>query len=58
MAGRAPIAAALGFLYLALAALGGTASVGLWQDDGIYLATAQSLAAGTGYRHIELPTHL
>ena len=28
---------------------------GLWQDDGIYLATAKSLATGAGYRHIELP---
>ena len=28
---------------------------GLWEDDGVYMATAKSLAAGTGYRHIELP---
>lgn len=31
------------------------APAGLWQDDGIYVATAQALAAGDGYRHIELP---
>jgi len=29
--------------------------VGLWQDDAIYVATAKSLAQGTGYRHVELP---
>lgn len=31
------------------------APVGLWQDDGIYVATAEALARGDGYRHIELP---
>ncbi len=29
-------------------------AVGIWQDDGIYVCTARSLAAGSGYRHIEL----
>lgn len=42
-------------VYLAVANFGPRA-VGLWQDDGIYLCTAKSLAEGTGYRHIELPT--
>lgn len=45
--------AALSLLYLAVAARSPDA-VGLWQDDAIYLATAKSLAEGTGYRHIEL----
>lgn len=40
------------YLFVALRV---TAPVGLWQDDGIYVATAQSLAQGKGYRHIELP---
>ncbi len=31
-------------------------AVGIWQDDGIYVCTARSLAAGSGYRHIELAT--
>jgi hypothetical protein len=38
-----------------LVAARGPRAVGLWQDDAIYLCTAQSLAAGTGYRHIEIP---
>lgn len=29
--------------------------VGAYQDDGIYLATARSLAEGTGYRLVNLP---
>ena len=29
--------------------------VGLWQDDATYVATARSLAEGTGYRHIQIP---
>ena len=29
---------------------------GAYHDDGIYLATARSLAEGTGYRQIQLPT--
>jgi len=33
----------------------GPLAVGSWQDDAIYLATAQSLAAGDGYRHAEIP---
>ena len=45
--------AALSLLYLAVAARSPDA-VGLWQDDAIYLATARSLAEGSGYRHIEL----
>ncbi len=38
-----------------LIAASGPRAVGLWQDDAIYVCTAKSLAAGTGYRHIELP---
>src|SRR5262245_21462478 len=30
-------------------------SLGVWQDDAIYVSTAQALAEGQGYRHIELP---
>jgi len=30
-------------------------TAGGWQDDGIYITTARSLAQGTGYRHIENP---
>lgn len=26
-----------------------------WEDDGVYLATAKSMAEGHGYRHAELP---
>lgn len=44
----------VGLLYLLVATIGPPA-VGLWQDDAIYLATARSLAEGTGYRHIEMP---
>lgn len=29
--------------------------VGFWGDDATYVATARSLAEGTGYRHIQLP---
>jgi hypothetical protein len=46
-------AALLAAAYAAVAATSPPA-VGIWQDDGIYVATARSLAAGTGYRHIEL----
>lgn len=46
--------AVLAGLYWAVAALGPD-SRGFWQDDGIYLTTARSLAQGTGYRHIENP---
>ncbi len=46
-------------LLLALAywglALRGPISVGAWQDDAIYLATAKALASGEGYRHLEIP---
>lgn len=31
------------------------ALTGVWEDDGIYLVTAKSLAEGTGYRRIDLP---
>jgi len=41
-------------LYLAVA-LSGPKAVGLLQDDTIYLSTAQALAEGEGYRHIEIP---
>lgn len=44
----------LGIVYLGIAAAG-PATVGLWQDDSVYLATARSLAEGTGYRHLEIP---
>ena len=43
-----------GAAYLGVA-VSGPMAVGLWQDDAIYLATAKSLAEGSGYRHIELP---
>jgi hypothetical protein len=46
--------AVVGLLYL-LVATTGPPAVGLWQDDATYLATARSLAQGTGYRHIEMP---
>ena len=36
-------------------AASGPDTAGGWQDDGIYLTTARSLAQGTGYRHIENP---
>jgi hypothetical protein len=39
-----------------LVAARGPRAVGLWQDDAIYLCTAKSLAAGSGYRHIEIPS--
>jgi len=31
------------------------ALTGVWEDDGVYLVTAKSLAEGTGYRRIDLP---
>jgi hypothetical protein len=46
--------AALGCFYWAVGASGPDVN-GLYQDDGIYVATAQSLAQGNGYRHIEAP---
>jgi len=53
---RAPILLTLGlFGFYLLIAWAGPLAVGLWQDDAIYLCTAKSLAAGTGYRHIEIP---
>jgi hypothetical protein len=33
----------------------GPLTIGLWQDDGIYVATARSLAEGEGYRHPYIP---
>ena len=45
---------ALGGVYLGVA-IAGPPTVGLWQDDATYLATARSLAEGSGYRHIEIP---
>jgi hypothetical protein len=47
-------ALALGCAYLA-PSLVREPVVGLWQDDAVYLATARSLASGTGYRHVEIP---
>jgi len=53
---RAPILLTLGlFGFYLLIAWAGPLAVGLWQDDAIYLCTAKSLAAGTGYRHAEIP---
>jgi hypothetical protein len=56
---RADLAAAL---LIAAAALGagvyalcGPVVVGLWEDDGVYLATSKAIADGLGYRHPELP---
>jgi hypothetical protein len=46
--------ALLALCYFALAARS-PLSVGAWQDDAIYLATARSIAEGSGYRHIEIP---
>lgn len=43
------------FVAFCVVALRDPAPAGLWQDDGIYVATAQALAEGDGYRHIELP---
>ncbi len=37
--------------------LAAPAAVGQWQDDGVYLVTARALAAGEGYRRIDLPGH-
>lgn len=53
---RRPIAAvALLCAFYWLVAIVGPVAVGSWQDDAIYIATAQSLAAGDGYRHAEIP---
>ena len=38
-----------------LAANLGPPAVGAWQDDAIYMVTAKSLAAGRGYRHLQIP---
>ena len=46
----------IAFVFFILIANVGPTAVGVWQDDGIYLCTAMSLAGGTGYRHIEMPT--
>lgn len=40
--------------YQAVACLG-PLTIGLWQDDGIYVATARSLSQGEGYRHPYIP---
>jgi hypothetical protein len=48
------IAAAAPFYYLAWSAPG----FGIVHDDAIYLATAKSLATGTGYRIISLPNQI
>jgi hypothetical protein len=47
--------ALLGLFYLAVAVRMPLA-VGLWQDDATYVATAQSLARGHGYRHDQMPS--
>ena len=36
-------------------AMAGPNALGLWQDDGIYACTAQAIAEGADYRHIEIP---
>jgi hypothetical protein len=53
---KLPLLAVLAFLLYFGVATAGPVPVGLWQDDAIYLSTAQSLAEGTGYRHIEIAT--
>jgi hypothetical protein len=40
--------------YQAVACLG-PLTIGLWQDDAIYVATARALAEGQGYRHPYIP---
>jgi hypothetical protein len=45
----------LSLFYLAVAARTPLA-VGLWQDDATYVANAQSLARGNGYRHDQMPS--
>ena len=54
-----PWIAFLSFVVLAIAywwvAIQAPLHVGLWQDDATYVATARSLAEGTGYRHIQIP---
>lgn len=52
---RTLILTAILFLAYWFVAARGPRAVGLWEDDAIYLCTAKSLAAGTGYRHIEIP---
>jgi hypothetical protein len=54
--GRAGWAAAAGLAVAAVVALNLTASlVGVFYDDGVYLALARSLAEGHGYRLLYLP---
>ncbi|HVO34681.1 MAG TPA: hypothetical protein VMT21_03880 [Gemmatimonadales bacterium] len=56
MSGRVAWAAAAGLTVAAAVALNLTASlVGVFYDDGIYLALAKSLAEGHGYRLLYLP---
>jgi hypothetical protein len=42
-------------IFVAILLATGPLKIGVWGDDGIYLATAESLADGHGYRHVELP---
>ena len=42
-------------LFYYVAATGGPRAAGIWQDDGVYLATAKAIAEGRSYRHIEDP---
>jgi hypothetical protein len=44
----------LGVVYLGVG-IAGPPTVGIWQDDSTYLITAQALAEGSGYRHVETP---
>ena len=46
---------ALAGVYWAIATLG-PSGFGIWQDDAVYVVTAKSLAQGTGYRHLEMPS--
>lgn len=56
MSGRAGWAAAAGLAVAAVVALNLTRSlVGVFYDDGVYLALAKSLAEGHGYRLLYLP---
>jgi len=41
--------------YMSYAVVHAPRTIGTYQDDGIYLVTAKSLAEGKGYRHLELP---
>jgi hypothetical protein len=52
---RTLVLTAILFLAYWFIAARGPRTVGFWQDDAIYVCTAKSLAAGTGYRHIEMP---